>query len=81
MSPAANRQGVLAMLLAMSAFIGSDTLMKIATGALPPGEIMAVRGLFATLITLGLVGAIGRVPAGQGALVAPGRGPRRARRA
>jgi drug/metabolite transporter (DMT)-like permease len=59
LSPAANRQGVLAMLLAMSAFIGSDTLMKIATGALPPGEIMAVRGLFATLITLGLVGAAG----------------------
>jgi drug/metabolite transporter (DMT)-like permease len=57
LSPAANRQGILAMVLAMSAFIGSDTLMKIATGALPPGEIMAVRGLFASLITLGLVGA------------------------
>ena len=55
MSPAANRQGILAMLLAMSAFIGSDTLMKIATGALSPGQIMAVRGLFASLITLGLV--------------------------
>ncbi len=47
------------MLLAMSAFIGSDTLMKIATGALSPGQIMAVRGLFASLITLGLVAAAG----------------------
>lgn len=68
MSPAANRQGILAMLLAMSAYIGSDTLLKIVTAALPPGEIMAVRGLFATLMTFGVVAALGEIRRVRGVL-------------
>jgi drug/metabolite transporter (DMT)-like permease len=58
-SHAANRRGILAMLAAMGFFIGSDTLLKIATATCPPGQIMAIRGLFASLMALGLVLAMG----------------------
>jgi drug/metabolite transporter (DMT)-like permease len=51
-SPAANRRGILAMLVSMTLFTLSDTVLKVAAATQPPGEIMAVRGIFAVLITL-----------------------------
>ncbi|HEY8566431.1 MAG TPA: DMT family transporter [Beijerinckiaceae bacterium] len=50
-----NRRGILAMLAAMTCFIGNDTLLKLASAQLGPGEIMAVRGAFASALALGLV--------------------------
>jgi drug/metabolite transporter (DMT)-like permease len=56
LSPAvANRRGILAMLAAMALFTANDTLVKIAAADLPPGQIMAVRGVFAVLVVLALV--------------------------
>jgi drug/metabolite transporter (DMT)-like permease len=59
MSPAANRRGILAMLAAMLCFLSNDTLLKLASASLQPGEIMAVRGAFATMMALGIVAATG----------------------
>ncbi len=56
-SPAANRRGILAMLAAMSLFTANDTLLKLATESHPPGQIMAVRGVFAALLTIGFIAA------------------------
>jgi drug/metabolite transporter (DMT)-like permease len=54
-SSTANRRGILAMLTAMAMFTGNDTLTKLATEDLPPGEIMATRGSFALILTVGLL--------------------------
>ncbi|HEX2135962.1 MAG TPA: DMT family transporter, partial [Microvirga sp.] len=61
MSPAAvaNRRGILAMLAAMTLFTGNDTLLKIATADLPPGQIMAIRGLFSIALVLALLAGRG----------------------
>ncbi|HEX8167364.1 MAG TPA: DMT family transporter [Beijerinckiaceae bacterium] len=59
MSPADNRRGILAMLCAMLFFITNDTLLKLASASLPPGQIMAVRGLIATMMALCIVAAMG----------------------
>ncbi|HEX8662579.1 MAG TPA: DMT family transporter [Beijerinckiaceae bacterium] len=61
MSPAANRRGILAMLAAMLCFITNDTLLKLASASLSPGQIMAVRGAFATMMALGIVAAMGQL--------------------
>jgi drug/metabolite transporter (DMT)-like permease len=58
-SPADNRRGVIAMLAAMALFVGNDTFLKLASSAYPPGQIMAVRSIFASLIALALVIAMG----------------------
>ena len=52
-----NRRGILAMLAAMTCFIANDTLLKLASTQLGAGEIMAVRGAFASALALGLVAA------------------------
>lgn len=54
-SPAANRRGILAMLVAMTLFTANDALLKLASATHPPGQIMAVRGIFAALLTIGFV--------------------------
>ena len=61
MAPADNRRGILAMLAAMLFFITNDTLLKLASASLPPGEIMAVRGAFATMMALCIVAATGEL--------------------
>lgn len=58
---AANRRGILLMLAAMTLFTVNDTLLKLASASYPPGQIMAVRGVFASLMTLGLVKAMGEL--------------------
>jgi drug/metabolite transporter (DMT)-like permease len=62
LSVAANRLGILAMLTSMTLFSMSDTLVKLATEDLPPGQIMAVRGVFAILFLLALVTVRGEGP-------------------
>ena len=61
MSPANNRRGILSMLLAMFFFILNDTLLKLASVTLPAGQIMAVRGVFATAMAACIVAATGRL--------------------
>lgn len=60
-SPAANRRGILAMLAAMIFFIANDSLLKLATSAYPPGQIMAIRSLFASGMALALVAGSGEL--------------------
>ncbi len=59
-APSDNRLGILAMCAAMAFFVGNDTLLKLATASLPPGQIMAYRGLFASLLAGGLILALGQ---------------------
>ncbi len=54
-APHDNRRGIAAMLAAMLLFIVSDTLLKIASEAYPPSQIMAIRGVFAAAFSLALV--------------------------
>jgi drug/metabolite transporter (DMT)-like permease len=61
MPPASNRRGILAMLAAMFFFITNDTLLKLASATLPPGEIMAVRGVFATAMAFAIVATMGEL--------------------
>ena len=56
---AANRLGINAMVASQASFAVSDTLVKLATASLPPGEIMAIRGLFATVFLLAALLATG----------------------
>jgi drug/metabolite transporter (DMT)-like permease len=54
---AANRRGIIAMLASMTFFVFGDTVLKLAASTFPPGQIMAVRGVFAVSITLGFIAA------------------------
>ncbi|MHB2167912.1 DMT family transporter [Alsobacter sp. R-9] len=58
---AANRRGIVAMLLAMAFFVTNDTLMKMAREELPAGQVMGVRGIFAALCTFAMVVAFGEL--------------------
>ncbi len=53
-------RGSLAMLGAMALFVVNDALVKSATQALPVSQVLAVRGVFASLVMLGLVLAFGQ---------------------
>ncbi len=57
-APSDNRLGILAMCAAMACFVGNDTLLKLATATLPPGQIMAVRGVFASTLAVAIVVAL-----------------------
>ncbi|MFO1149169.1 MAG: DMT family transporter [Alsobacter sp.] len=58
-SAADNRRGILALTLAMAFFVTNDTLTKLASESLPPGEIMTIRGVFASLLAMGLAAWMG----------------------
>jgi drug/metabolite transporter (DMT)-like permease len=45
------------MIAAMTLFAGNDALLKLASATLPPGQIMAVRGVFATVLSVAVVAA------------------------
>lgn len=57
-APSENRLGILTMCAAMALFVTNDALLKLATTTLPPGQIMTVRGVFASMLALGLVLAL-----------------------
>jgi len=63
-----NRRGILAMLAAMLMFVSSDTLVKLVSDEFPPAQVMAVRGVFATVFALALVLVSGEGPKLSGAL-------------
>lgn len=50
-----NRQGIIATLAAMTLFILNDSLVKLAGAAYPPGQIMVVRGVFASAFMVAIV--------------------------
>ncbi|HEX2255283.1 MAG TPA: DMT family transporter, partial [Afifellaceae bacterium] len=59
-----NRKGILLMMAAMAGFILNDTFIKVASEALPTGQIIFVRGLMATPLILLLAwrfGALGKL--------------------
>jgi drug/metabolite transporter (DMT)-like permease len=58
---AANKRGIIAMVLAMAFFVTNDSFMKLAREDLPAGQVMAIRGAFGVLFTLGLVIAMGEL--------------------
>lgn len=53
-SAADNRQGAVLMLVAMACYVANDTFVKLASDRLPPGQILALRGVFATMLVLAL---------------------------
>lgn len=53
-----NRRGIIAILLAMALFITNDAIVKLASATFPASQVMAVRGIFASLFALGLVFAM-----------------------
>ena len=58
-APPNNRRGIAVMVVAMFAFNLSDALTKLATRELPLGEVIFVRGLFATAAVVAAVIATG----------------------
>ena len=52
MTDASNRRGIGLMVLAMSAFIVNDALVKVVSESLPSGQLIFVRGVMASLIVL-----------------------------
>ncbi len=54
-----NLRGILAMTAAMASFVTGDAIIKLAGRELPPGEMMFLRGLFASMATIGLAYATG----------------------
>src|ERR1700687_5363801 len=70
MSASENLRGIGAMLAAMASFVVNDTLLKIAAGAMPPGQVIFVRGVFTSLLcALGLARAPG--PRDLAAMLSP----------
>jgi drug/metabolite transporter (DMT)-like permease len=57
----ANLRGILAVLLASTAFVLNDALIKLLSAELPPSEIIVLRGILATLMLVAGVVALGAV--------------------
>jgi len=55
-----NARGIVAMCLATGSFVICDTFMKLTTAALPPFEVLFLRGVFATICCAGLLIALGQ---------------------
>lgn len=56
---AANRRGVLTMSAGMASFVTNDTLVKYVSQTLPSSQLIFLRGVFATLLLLCVVHAMG----------------------
>jgi len=61
-SPAANRRGILLMLGAMACYVLNDACLKWTLAHHPHGQVLAVRGLFATAVVVVLSGQGGTLP-------------------
>jgi drug/metabolite transporter (DMT)-like permease len=59
-SPTANARGIAAMLFATASFVVCDSFMKLVTEALPPFEVLFLRGIFATIWCAGLLVGLGQ---------------------
>ena len=58
-SAADNRRGIIAMLTAMTLFVGNDALMKLARDVYPAGQAISLRTVFAVATGLIMVWALG----------------------
>lgn len=58
-SAQANRRGILLMLVAMGCYVFNDVFVKLAAQSLPPGQVLAVRGAFATIFVLAIARGTG----------------------
>lgn len=58
-SAADNRRGIIAMLTAMTLFVGNDALMKLARDVYPAGQAISIRTVFAVATGLVMVWALG----------------------
>jgi drug/metabolite transporter (DMT)-like permease len=58
-SEAANLRGVAAMLLSTASFVVCDSFLKLVTEALPPFEVLFLRGVFATVFCGAVLLAVG----------------------
>jgi drug/metabolite transporter (DMT)-like permease len=56
---AANRRGIIAMTGAMASFVVNDALVKYVSQSLPGAQLIFIRGLFATILLLGIAWAMG----------------------
>ena len=59
-----NLRGILAMLLAMAAFVTGDTFMKMIATTVPTGEAISIRAVFCVVLALGIAafnGTLGRL--------------------
>ena len=56
---AANRRGVLAMSAGMASFVANDAIVKHVSASLPSGQLIFLRGVFATLLLLVVLAAMG----------------------
>ena len=56
---AANRRGILAMAVGMASFVTNDALVKYVSQSLPSGQLIFLRGLFATVLLLSVAHAMG----------------------
>ena len=59
-SPSSNLRGVAAMLFATASFVACDSLMKLVTEALPPFEVLFLRGVAATACCAALLLFLGQ---------------------
>ena len=55
----ANQRGIVLMIGAMACFVVNDSAAKLATALMPVSEVIAIRGVFATLFVLALILAHG----------------------
>ena len=58
---AANRRGVLAMSAGMASFVANDAIVKHVSQSLPSGQLIFLRGVFATVLLLVVLGAMGQL--------------------
>ena len=59
---AENQRGIVAMLLAMAFFLVNDTLVKLASASLPTGQLIFIRGVFASVWLVGMCAHRGLLP-------------------
>ena len=57
-TPRANRRGALLMTAAMACYVVNDALVKLSTAHLPPGQVLAVRGIFAIAFLLAVASVV-----------------------
>lgn len=55
--PVNNLRGILAMLVSMAAFVANDALVKLASGILPMGQVIFLRGVCTVALCLGFLQA------------------------
>jgi drug/metabolite transporter (DMT)-like permease len=64
---AANRRGIVAMSVCMASFVANDAMVKYVSQSLPAAQLIFIRGVFATVVLLGVAHAMGvlRTPPGS----------------